>query len=44
MLAGASIYNKDLDTASIAYAALNEVNILINTFNYQLKNNYLNKG
>jgi intraflagellar transport protein 80 len=25
VLAGASIYNKDLDTASIAYAALNEV-------------------
>jgi hypothetical protein len=26
MLAGAAIYNKDLDTAAIAYAALNEVN------------------
>lgn len=25
MLAGAAIYNKDLDTAAIAYAALNEV-------------------
>jgi intraflagellar transport protein 80 len=29
VLAGAAIYNKDLDTASIAYAALNEVNQVI---------------
>jgi len=27
ILAGAAIYNKDLETASYAYAALNEVNL-----------------
>ena len=35
MLAGAAIYNKDLDTAAIAYAALNEVIEIFLNYQYE---------